>query len=184
MDTNKLRKSLEKFAFETMYSGNYRLLEFTVSEGKSPWKKKQVSFIVPNKDFEIPDRKEPTKMKTMFTSEEAFEIQEQGKDFGLRLPRAHEWRGLGYWITHEGEYVKKFNLVHAGHTWENTDIPQTQDGGAYYWSGSSDKTREHVRVMTLLEDGTFDIKFRSPDESMRLRLIIDPVLLKDYLKNC
>ena len=172
MDVTKLRKALEKFAFETVSSGNYRLLEYTVSEGKTPWKKKVVSFLVPNRDFEFGD-------KVMFTAEEAFQLQKEGSDFGLRLPRAHEWRGVGFWITHEGEYVKKFNLEHSGHTWEGTDIMQNQDHGAYYWSGSSDKDRTRVRVMTVLPDGTFDIKFRSPSESMRVRLIIDPALLKN-----
>ena len=171
MDTTKVRKALEKFAYDIMSAGNYRLLKFSVSEGNTPWKEKTVTLMVPNRDFELGD-------KTMFTSEEAFELQQHGMGFGLRLPRAHEWRGIGFWITHEGEYVKKFQLEHDGHTWQGTDIPQNQDHGAYYWSGSSDKDRSHVRAMRVLPDGTFDINFRSPDESMRVRLVIDPALLR------
>lgn len=171
MDIKKVRKSLELFASEIQTTGNYRLLEFSVCEGKTPWKKKHEALIVPNKDFSIGD-------KTMFTSEEAFTLQDNGKDFGLRLLRAHEWRGLGFWITYGGEYVHKFNLEHAGHTWESTDIVQDKDRAAYYWTGSSDKAREFVRAARIFPDGTFDINFRSPEEAMRVRLILDPELLK------
>lgn len=128
--------------------------------------------MVPNRDFVLGD-------KSMFTSEEAFELQEVGSDLGVRLPRAHEWRGIGYWITHEGEYVKKFDLTHAGHYWQGTEIPQRQDGGAYYWTGSSSKDREHVRAVRVLPDGTFDITFRPYNESMCIRPVIDPQILKN-----
>ncbi len=171
MDINKLKDALRQFKTDTMESGDFRRLEYVVSEGRTPEKKKVDVFIVPNRDFEFDG-------KSMFTAKEAFTLQDLGAEFGLRLPRAHEWRGIGFWITHNGEYIKKFNLSHDGHTWEGTDIPQNQDGGAYYWSGSSDKDRNRVRAVSVLKDGTFDINFRSPDESMRVRLIIDPVLLE------
>ena len=168
MDSKNLRKALQEMAIDARAKEAYRVLSFSVCEGRTPSRTKTVRLRVLDYDFELDGKKQ-------FTFEEAIEIQNAGREFGLRLLRAHEWRGLGFWINHSGEYhgVTKFNLQHNGHTWDRTLIPQTQDGGAYYWTGSSDKTVEQARAAVFMPSGQFDVMFRPMGEGMNVRLVLD-----------
>ena len=168
MDSNKLREVLRSMATKARVDEAYRVLSFSVYEGRTPSNTKTVRLRVLDHDFEFDGKKQ-------FTFGEAIEIQEAGREFGLRLLMAHEWRGLGFWINHSGEYygVTKFNLQHEGHRWDGTEIPQTQDGGAYYWTGSSDKEGTKARAAIFLPTGQFDVKFRPVGEGMNIRLVLD-----------
>jgi len=168
MDSKNLRKALQEMATRVRAEKAYRILSFSICEGRTPDKVKTVQLGVLDYDFELDGR-------TQFSFDEAIEIQNAGREFGLRLLRAHEWRGLGFWINHSGEYygVTKFNLRHDGHTWEGTDIPQNQNGGAYYWTGSSDKAGDHARAAIFMPSGQFDVTFRPKGEWMNIRLVLD-----------
>lgn len=167
----RVSKILEKIVNDAIGNQDYRLIEFSICKGRTPYHKKEFKFMILNEDLVIDGQ-------NMFTGKEAAEIQDVALKFGARLPRAHEARGIGFWITFGGEYVQKFGFEHAGHTWENTDIPQTQDGAAYYWTGSCNHNDvEKRRAMRIYEDGQFDTPYRSIGEKMRIRLIIDPEIL-------
>ena len=180
MEVNTLRKLLQQTSADALTNKTYRKLRFSVCEGRTPDKIKEVEFWVLDHDFVYVEQDLFSEKQDMFRFNEAIEIQTIGHDYGLRLPRAHDWRGIGFWMTHDGKYygVTKFNFEHAGHLWQNTSIPQTKDGGAYYWSGSSDKTGESARAAVFYPSGHFDVVFRPRTEGMKVRLVIDPTLLK------
>ena len=97
MDSKNLRKALQEMATKVRAEKAYRILSFSICEGRTPDKVKTVQLGVLDYDFELDGR-------TQFSFDEAIEIQNVGREFGLRLLRAHEWRGLGFWLNHSGEY--------------------------------------------------------------------------------
>ena len=151
---------------------DYRLLSARICKGVTPYHEKETKFLLINHDLVIDG-------VDMFSGKDAFEIQEIALRYGARMPRAHEWRLIAFWITYGGEYVKKFGFAHRGHTWENTDIPQTQDNAAYYWSSSRNHSNDaEMRAIRIFDDGQFDTPFRPKGEKMGVRMIILPEILK------
>ena len=151
---------------------DYRILDASICKGVTPYHTKETKFLLINHDLIIDG-------VDLFSGTEAFDIQRIALKFGARMPRAHEWRLIAFWITYGGEYVKKFGFVHRGHTWEHTNIPQTQDNAAYYWSSSRNHNNDNeMRAIRVFDDGQFDTPFRPKGEKMGVRLIILPELLK------
>lgn len=173
MDITVLRKALRGYVEETMDTKSYTILSFGARHAKTQWKMVNDELWIPDKDFVLQD-------KEWFTFMDGIEIQEVGREFHARLMRAHDWRGVTYWVTHDGEYhgVTRFNFNHDGHTWAGTTIPQPQDKGAYYWTGSSERSRNgdggnNALAARFLPAGQVDIVSRDKTEGMHLRLIID-----------
>ena len=172
----KVHEVIKGIVDAALENQDYRLVDFSICKGRTPYHKKEFKFMILNDDLVIDGQE-------MFTGKEAFEIQRIAMKYGARMPRAHEARGIGFWITFGGEYVQKFGFAHAGHTWENTDIPQTQDGAAYYWTGSRNHNNDQeMKVMRIFGDGQFDTPFRPIGEKMRIRLILDPEILEKLCK--
>ena len=168
----RVEEVLEGIVKNALDNHDYRLIEFSICKGKTPYHKKEFKFMILNDDLSIDGQ-------DMFSGKEAYEIHLLAMKYGARLPRAHEARGIGFWITFGGEYVQKFGFDHAGHTWEDTDIPQTQDEAAYYWTASRNHNDDQrMRAMRVYKDGQFDTPYRPIGEKMKIRLIIDPDILK------
>ncbi len=173
MDIKSLRRRLELMRDKALAEWAFHELEASLRSGSNPEDCMGMRFCILDEDFTLGDQK-------MFTFDEAIQIQTAGHDYGLRLPRAHEWRAIGSYVTFGGEYhgETKLHFVAAGHTWEGTSFSQTQDGSAYYWSGSSGPDKEKARAAVFHPSGEFNIKYRPRDEGMRVRLILNPNLLK------
>ena len=151
---------------------DYRILDTSICKGATPYHTKETKFLLLNHDMIIDG-------VDLFSGKDAFDLQRIALQFGARMPRAHEWRLIAFWITYGGEYVKKFDFVHRGHTWEDTDIPQTQDKAAYYWTSSRNHSNDNeMRAIRVFDDGQFDTPFRPKGEKMGVRLIILPEILK------
>ncbi len=176
MDTKNLRSTLRQMADEARRENLYRGMEFSVYDGRTPRHSKKVVLKLLNRDFELDG-------KTWFTFEEAKMIEDIGREFGLRMPKAHEWRGLGFWVTHDDIYAgeTKFNFQHDGYRWESTDFKQDV-GVAYYWTGSEDFSvsqdveSEKARAVKI-SVGQFNILSRPKTEGMNLRLLYDDSLV-------
>lgn len=181
MNTTNLDLSLRDMAISVTKKKNYWKVKFELSQGDSRDGKEATQWLIAKKDFTILGQRQ-------FTFDEALEIQEAGRKYHLRLMHAFEWRGFGMWVTYGDRYfgLSKFDFAHEGHTWEGTDIPQTQDGGSYYWTGSdgsyywsddgsvtSSYRKENACAVRCLPSGYFDILFRPRKEKMNVRLVYD-----------
>ncbi|MBR3131275.1 hypothetical protein IKG31_01745 [Candidatus Saccharibacteria bacterium] len=173
MDVKSLRRRLERMQSEAIAGKAYHVLGSSLVAGSDPDDRMDMRFFILDDDFVLDDQK-------MFTFDEAIQIQAIGHDYGLRLPRAHEWRAIGSFVTFGGEYhgETKLHFVTAGHTWEGTSFSQTQDGSAYYWSGSSGPDKEKARAVVFHPSGEFNVRYRPRDEGMRVRLLLNPDFLK------
>jgi len=179
MDTKNLRSTLRQMADEAKNGKLYRGMGFSVFDGKTPNHSKSVTVKLLNRDFVLGD-------KDWFTFEEAKLIEDVGREFGLRIPTAHEWRGIGFWVTHDDIYAgeTKFNFRHNGYRWEGTDFKQDMSV-AYYWTGSEDfsadkstKTTESEKARAVkIAVGQFNILSRPKTEGMNLRLMYDDSLV-------
>ena len=180
MDTANLNLNLCGMASLITWKKSFWGVKSKLFQGNKDGKE-DIRLLIAKKDFSVQGQRQ-------FTFDEALEIQEAGREYHLRLMHAYEWRLFGAWITYGDEYFgkSKFNLAHEGHTWEGTDIPQTQDGGAYYWTGSdgsyywsddggvtSSYRKENACAVRCLPSGYFDILFRPRNEKMNVRLVYD-----------
>ena len=166
-DELKARKALEAMARNACDYGRYHVLAFAHSNmmTRAP---ESATLKLLHDDFEFEGRR-------MFTHDEALELERIARPLNMRLPKAREWGGIAFFISHDDLVsfdLSKFDLSRDGYLWDGTPFKQEEGSSTFYWTGSGDYGAEHARAIHIVP-GKFDILSRPASQSMNLKFLID-----------